>query len=123
MSVLAVSHNTMMRLPWRFALSVISAVSLRGDMRFSFIAERMDSARFIALLKKLQKDAGKPILVITDNATYYHSNQTQRFIDEQEDNILLAFLPPTPRRSTRTSRCGITPKFTLASARSSTNRT
>ena len=62
-------------------------------MRFSFIAERMDSARFIAFLKKLQRDAGKPILVITDNAAYHHSKETQRFIDEQQDKILLAFLP------------------------------
>jgi transposase len=77
----------------RFGLSVISAVSPRGDMRFGFIAERMDSARFIAFLKKLQKDAGKPILVITDNAAYHHSKETQRFIDEQQDKILLAFLP------------------------------
>ncbi|MEY6434302.1 IS630 family transposase, partial [Thioalkalicoccus limnaeus] len=77
----------------RFSLSVISAVSPRGDMRFSFIEERMDSKRFIAFLKKLRKDAGKPILVITDNARYHHSRETQRFVAQQEDDILLAFLP------------------------------
>jgi len=36
----------------------------------------MDSARSIAFLKKLQKDAGKPILVIADNTTYHHSKET-----------------------------------------------
>jgi transposase len=77
----------------RFGLSVISAVSPRGDMRFSFISERMNSAGFIAFLKKLHQDAGKPLLVITDNATYHHSKETQRFIEEQEGQILLAFLP------------------------------
>ena len=49
----------------RFSLNVISAVSPRGDTRFSFIVERMSSKSFIAFLKKLHKDAGKPILVIT----------------------------------------------------------
>jgi len=77
----------------RFSLHVISAVSPRGDMRFSFIEERMNSKRFIAFLKKLHKDAGKPILVITDNARYHHSKETQRFIAQQEGDIRLAFLP------------------------------
>jgi transposase len=62
-------------------------------MPFSFIVERMSSKRFIAFLKKLHKDAGKPILVITDNARYYHSKETQRFIAQQSGKILLAFLP------------------------------
>ena len=44
-------------------------------------------------LTKLHKDAGKPILVITDNARYHHSKETQRFIEQQEGDILLAFLP------------------------------
>jgi hypothetical protein len=52
----------------RFSLHVISAVSARGDMSFSFIEEQMNSKRFIAFLKQLHKDAGKPILGFTDNA-------------------------------------------------------
>jgi transposase len=52
----------------RFSLHVISAVSPRGDMRFSFIKGRMNSKKIIAFLKKLRKNAGEPILVITDNA-------------------------------------------------------
>ena len=77
----------------RFTFNLISAVSPRGDMRFSFIAERMDSKRFIAFLKKLRKDAGKPILVVVDNARYHHSKETQRFIKAQQGEITLAFLP------------------------------
>lgn len=77
----------------RFSFNLISAVSPRGDMRFSFIADRMNSKRFIGFLKKLRKDAGKPILVIVDNARYHHSKETQRFIDAQDGEIQLAFLP------------------------------
>jgi transposase len=76
----------------RFSLQVISAVSPRGDMRFSFIEDRMNSKKFIAFLKKLRKDAGKPILVIPDRARYRHSKETQRFIEQQEGDILLTFL-------------------------------
>jgi transposase len=77
----------------RFGLNVISAVTPRGDMRFSFIEDRMTSARFIQFLKKLRKDAGRPIIVITDNARYHHSKETQAFIGTQTDSIVMAFLP------------------------------
>lgn len=77
----------------RFTYNLISAVSPRGDMRFSFIVERMDSKRFIDFLKKLRQDAGKPILVVVDNARYHHSKETQRFLAEQQGEITLAFLP------------------------------
>jgi len=67
----------------RFTFNLISAVSPRGEMRFSFIRERMNSQRFIAFLKKLRKDTGKPILVVVDNARYHYSKETQGFIDAQ----------------------------------------
>jgi len=82
----------------RFSLSVISAITPRGDMRFSFIEGRMNSKRFIDFLKQLQGDAGKPIIVIADNAKYHHSRETQRFIEKQKGSkkgeIIMAFLPP-----------------------------
>ena len=77
----------------RFNLNVVSAVSPRGDLRFRFVEGKMDSKQFIAFLKQLHRDAGKPILVITDNARYHHSKATQGFIEQQEGNIQLVFLP------------------------------
>ncbi len=77
----------------RFTLGVISAVTVRGDMRFSFIEGKMNSARFVAFLKKLRQDAGRPIIVVTDNARYHHSKETQAFVATQIDSILMAFLP------------------------------
>ena len=74
-------------------MKVMSAVTQRGDMRFSFIEGKMDSARFIQFLKKLRKDAGRPIIVIADNARYHHSKETQQFIEAEADSILMAFLP------------------------------
>jgi len=77
----------------RFGLKLISAISPRGDMRFQLIEGSMNSAKFIQFLKKLHKDAGQPVLVITDNAKYHHSKETQRFIETQKDKILLEFIP------------------------------
>lgn len=77
----------------RFGLKLISAVTLRGDRRFSFIEGQMNSARFIQFLKKLRKDAGRPIIVIVDNARYHHSKETQAFVETEADSVLMAFLP------------------------------
>jgi len=82
----------------RFGLSVISGVTLRGDMRFSFIEGGMNSARFIKFLKQLQGDVSKPIIVIVDNAKYHHSKETKAFVEAQRENpdkgdIFMAFLP------------------------------
>ena len=77
----------------RFGLKLISAVTPGGEMRFSFINENMNSGKFIQFLKKLRNDAGRPIIVITDNARYHHSKETQAFIEEQADSIIMAFLP------------------------------
>ena len=81
----------------RFGLSVISGVTPRGDMRFSFIEGRMNSKRFIEFLKQLRGDAGKPIVVIVDNARYHHSKETRNFIKAQKGSekgeIIMAFLP------------------------------
>ncbi|MBT5268262.1 MAG: IS630 family transposase [Candidatus Marinimicrobia bacterium] len=75
---------------------MVSAVSARGDMYFDVIEERMNSDKFIEFLKKLRQDAGHPIFVIADNARYHHSKKVQEFLEkkEQQDNIMMAFLPP-----------------------------
>ena len=66
-------------------------------MRFKFIEGTMNSTRFILFLKQLRGDAGKPIIVVVDNARYHHSKETQAFIAAQKGSdqgtITLAFLP------------------------------
>ena len=43
----------------RFGMNVISAVTPRGDMKFRFIENKMNSKVFTNFLKKLSTDAGK----------------------------------------------------------------
>lgn len=77
----------------RFGLKLVSAISLRGDMRFAMIEGRMNSDKFIAFLKKLQADAGKPIIVIADNASYHVSGKVQAFAGQSQEAIHLGYLP------------------------------
>ena len=76
----------------RFGLKLISAVSPRGDMRFAVIEGKMNSDKFIEFLKKLQADAGKPLIVIADNASYHSSGKVQKFARESQA-IHLGYLP------------------------------
>jgi transposase len=78
----------------RFGFKLISAVSARGDMYFDVIEKRMNSERFIEFLESLRSDACQPIFVIADNARYHHSKRVQEFLEENEGNIMMAFLPP-----------------------------
>lgn len=77
----------------RFGIKLISAVSPRGDMRFSVIEGRTNSDKFIEFLKKLLRDAGKPIIVIADNASYHTSGKVMRFAQQSGEQITLGHLP------------------------------
>ncbi len=81
----------------RFTLKLISAVTPRGDMRFSFIKGRMNSDRYIEFLRKLRKDAGGPIIVVADNASYHKSKKVKALGEKSEEDggegIHVALLP------------------------------
>lgn len=77
----------------RFGMKLISAVTLRGDMRFSAIDGRMTSEVFIDFLQKLRADAGCPIIVIADNARYHTSAMVVEFVASTNGDITLATLP------------------------------
>ncbi len=81
----------------RFTLKLISAVTPRGDMRFSFIEGRMNSDRYIQFLRKLRKDAGRPIIVVADNASYHKSKKVIALGEKSEEDggegIHVALLP------------------------------
>jgi transposase len=93
---------------WQFGLALIGAVSPRGLIRFSFIVEPMISTRFIDFLTKLRRDAGQPLLVILDNASYHHSRETRRFLAEQGGQIQVLALPaysPEPNLDEQVWNC------------------
>lgn len=77
----------------RFSLKMISAVSPRGDMRFCCFEGRMQGARFVDFLKKLRADAGRPIIVIADNASYHTSGVVQRYVAARPGEVSVENLP------------------------------
>jgi len=77
----------------RFSLKLISAVSPRGDMKFSSFEGRMNGHRFVEFLKKLRVDAGRPIVVIADNASYHTGGAVRRYVAESQGEVAVANLP------------------------------
>jgi transposase len=77
----------------RFSLKMISAVSPRGDMKFQGFTGRMNGVRFVAFLKQLRADAGRPIIVIADNASYHGSGPVRRYVKESQGEVTLEHLP------------------------------
>jgi transposase len=77
----------------RFGLKLISAVSPRGDMKFATFEGRMNSERFAEFLQKLRSDAGRPIIVIADNAKYHKEGAVKRYLQPTEEGIFVAHLP------------------------------
>ena len=76
----------------RFSIKLISAVSPRGDMKFACFEGYMNGARFVKFIKDLRSDAGCPIIVIADNASYHRSQEVGELQDEACD-IIIAHLP------------------------------
>ena len=72
---------------------MISAVSPRGDMKFQFFEGRMNGARFVQFLIKLRADAGRPIIVIVDNASYHGSGPVRRYVKESQGQVAVEHLP------------------------------
>lgn len=77
----------------RFSLKMISAVSPRGDMKFQCFTGRMNGKRFVDFLKKLRADAGRPIIVIADNASYHGSGPVRHYVEESQGEVAVENLP------------------------------
>jgi transposase len=77
----------------RFGYNAISAVSARGKMYFQTFTGKMDTSGFIAFLKKLRSDVGKPVIVITDRASYHKAKKATEYITSTQGEVGLELLP------------------------------
>ena len=73
---------------------MISAVSPRGEIHFSFLSGNLNSGLFIDYLKKLMHDIPGPIFLIVDGYPSHKSKETLEFVQSTEGRLNLFFLPP-----------------------------
>jgi len=79
----------------RHGMSLISAISARGHMRF-MIKERggVNAAVFIEFLKRLITGATRPIFLIVDRGSAHTAKMTKAFVESLNGRLRLFYLPP-----------------------------
>jgi transposase len=79
----------------RHGMSLISAISARGHMRF-MIKEKggVDAAVFIEFLKRLVTGAKRAIFLIVDRGSAHTAKMTKAFVESLNGRLRLFYLPP-----------------------------
>ena len=78
----------------RYGMNMISAISPRGDMRFMTVEGRMNAGKFIEFLKRLLRNAKRPVFLIVDNHPSHRARKVFEFIRKSKGKLRLFFLPP-----------------------------
>jgi transposase len=78
----------------RKSLNMISAVSPRGEIHFSFVDGNLNAEKFIEYLRKLMSDIPGPIFLIVDGHSAHTAGMTREFVQETAGRLNLYFLPP-----------------------------
>lgn len=78
----------------RQSLNMISAVSARGKLHFSFVDGTTTAETFIAYLTKLLHDIPGKIFLIVDGHSAHRAKKTTQFVEDNKDRLRLFFLPP-----------------------------
>jgi len=77
----------------RESVTMISAITPRGEICFDVFDGTFDSARFIAFLDKLASDTSNPIYLIVDGHSVHKSAAVTEHIASLNGKITLFFLP------------------------------
>ena len=74
-------------------INMISAITVKGKLRFHFYKEKMNQQIFIDFLKRLMKSTDKKVYAICDNLKTHHGNLVKGFVLKNSDKIAIFHLP------------------------------
>ena len=78
----------------RRSVNMISAVSAKGKLHFTFVDGKVNADAFIGYLKKLLHDIRGPIFVVVDGHPAHRAIKTRDFVASTKGRLELFFLPP-----------------------------
>jgi transposase len=78
----------------RFSLSLISAVTAKGQMNFMIREGGVNSKVFIEFLKRMLVGAKKRIFLILDRGSAHTSKMTKAFVEKLRGRLRIFYLPP-----------------------------
>jgi len=74
-------------------ISMISAITNGGKVRFMMYEEAMNSELLIKFMVRLIKDAGRKIFLILDNLRVHHGKAIKQWLEEHREEIEVFYLP------------------------------
>ena len=77
----------------RKSISMISAVTNQGKVRFMVYKDAMNADVFIKFMGRLIKDAGRKVFLILDNLRTHHSNPVKEWLQGHREKIQVFYLP------------------------------
>jgi transposase len=78
----------------RETVNMVSAVSPRGEIHFSFVEGRINAETFIDYLRKLLHDVPGKIVLIVDGHSAHTAKATKEFVKSTDGRLTLHLLPP-----------------------------
>jgi transposase len=78
----------------RFSVSMISAVTNRGKLRFMVYRRGLKIATFIKFLRRLIRATDQKVFLIVDNLQVHRAKKVREWVGEHQEQIELFFLPP-----------------------------
>lgn len=75
-------------------ISMMSAISNQGLLRFMIYDDGMTSERLIEFMKRLTRDSKRKVLLILDNLRTHHSKVVQAWLEANKEKMEVFYLPP-----------------------------
>jgi transposase len=77
----------------RHGLTMVSAVSNQGLVRFEFIQGAMNTPRVIDFMQRLIQDSTGKVMLVLDNLRAHHANEVTQWLKQNQDRIEVFYLP------------------------------
>lgn len=77
----------------REKISMVSAITNRGKVRFMIYEDAMNADLMIDFMKRLIKDADRKVFLIVDNLRVHHSKVVKAWLEQHIDEIEVYYLP------------------------------
>jgi len=76
------------------SISMISAITNNGKVRFMLYRETMTGALLIKFMSRLVKDTERKVFLIFDNLRVHHGKKVAEWLEAHREHIEVFFLPP-----------------------------
>lgn len=78
----------------RYGLTMVSAISNQGLVRFEFMQGAMNTQRVIDFMQRLIQDSQSKVILILDNLRAHHAKEVTQWLEQHQDQIEVVYLPP-----------------------------